>query len=212
MRIYKYKNLILNAVLIVVIITLVVISQNEEQTITIKEKECKPCEEIIVKEEKYVFADIKGEVKEEGVLKLPKGSRVIDFINKAGGFKKDANTININLSRVVEDQDVIYVFDDDFFEKEVLIEEVIIKEKCICPDVNYENCDIYEDLDEDTKLININEASIEELTTLPGIGEARAKDIIAYREENKFLKKEEIMEVSGIGEASYNNFKELITI
>lgn len=63
------------------------------------------------------------------------------------------------------------------------------------------------------ELININTATLEELDTLPGIGEAKAQNIIDYREANGyFTTTEEIMEVSGIGEQIYNDIKDLICI
>ena len=215
---YKYKNILINITLIITIGILVILSQNAEAVVIEKEVECD--DEVIIKEvlitndEKYVLADVKGMVVNEGVYKLESGSRVIDFINEAGGFKKGADTININLSRVVKDSDVIYVFDEYFFENDVIFEEIIIYEECICPDVTYEKC-----IDDETKeeenengLININEASIDLLITLPGIGEARAKDIIEYREKTPFEEIKDIQNVSGIGEASYNNIKEFITV
>lgn len=61
--------------------------------------------------------------------------------------------------------------------------------------------------------ININTATIEQLTVLTGIGEAKAKAIIIYREENGSFKSiEEIMNVSGIGEKTFENIKEFISI
>ena len=61
--------------------------------------------------------------------------------------------------------------------------------------------------------ININEATAEELTALSGIGESRAADIIAYREKNgDFSRIEDIMHVSGIGEKTFEEIKERITV
>ena len=61
--------------------------------------------------------------------------------------------------------------------------------------------------------ININTATVEELDTLPGIGEAKARAIIEYREnESPFLKPEDIMNVSGIGEKTYENIKDYIVV
>lgn len=62
-------------------------------------------------------------------------------------------------------------------------------------------------------VVDLNKATLEELCTLPGVGEATAKKIIAYREENDgFLVLEELMNVSGIGEKKYEALKGLITV
>ncbi|MCK5510801.1 lamin tail domain-containing protein [Candidatus Parcubacteria bacterium] len=62
-------------------------------------------------------------------------------------------------------------------------------------------------------LVNINTAELEELDTLPGIGSTKAQAIIDYRNENEdFLAIEDIMLVSGVGEVTYENIKDLITV
>ncbi len=64
-----------------------------------------------------------------------------------------------------------------------------------------------------TTLININTAGINELMTLSGVGEAKAKAIIEYREKNGSFKSiEDIKNVSGIGEAAYQKIKDYITV
>jgi competence protein ComEA len=63
-----------------------------------------------------------------------------------------------------------------------------------------------------SKLININYASIEELMTLNGIGEVKAKAIIEYRNQNTFTSIEDIMKVSGISESVFNKIKDDITV
>ena len=72
---------------------------------------------------------------------------------------------------------------------------------------------IDEDVSSSSSKININTASKEEFMTLPGIGEAKAGDIIKYREENgAFQSIEEIMNVNGIGESIYSQIQEIITV
>ena len=76
----------------------------------------------------------------------------------------------------------------------------------------FEN-DIENDLNNKNNLININTASIQELDTLPGIGEATANKIVNYREEKgKFNSIEEIKNVNGIGDKKYEELKTLISI
>jgi len=66
--------------------------------------------------------------------------------------------------------------------------------------------------DIETKLININTAGTSELDLLPGIGITRAEDIVSYRTKTPFIKLEDLMNVSGIGETTFAKIKNLITI
>ena len=64
-----------------------------------------------------------------------------------------------------------------------------------------------------TLVININSATQTDLETLPGIGSSTASKIIDYRTKNgKFKKIEDLMNISGIGEAKFNNIKDYISI
>jgi len=95
--------------------------------------------------------------------------------------------------------------------------EKIIQDKCVQKDENALKNDACINNNQSTnsntnKKININTASQEELQTLPGIGESKAKDIITYRETNKFNTIEDIKNVSGIGDALFAKIKENITI
>ena len=69
------------------------------------------------------------------------------------------------------------------------------------------------DVNVDTGIVNINEADVEELVTLPGIGEVLAGRIIKYREENgDFSVPSDILDVEGIGEGKYMNIKDKICV
>ena len=64
---------------------------------------------------------------------------------------------------------------------------------------------------EDSSKININKATIEELDSLPGVGEATANKIVNYRDENgEFKSIEEIKNVNGIGDKKFQDMKDLI--
>lgn len=139
----------------------------------------------------YIYIDIKGEVKNPGVYKVIKDSRLFQLLNFAGGTTSEADTLAINLSLKLYDQQVVYIpsYEDSF--------PIII-------DVINNNL---------LGIININSASLELLDTLPGVGPATAQSIIDYRIEFGFFESiEEIMNVSGIGEATFNEIKDLITV
>jgi len=66
---------------------------------------------------------------------------------------------------------------------------------------------------DDMRLVNINTAGVDELDTLPGIGEAKARDIIAYREKHgRFGRIEDIMKVPGIKQNRFESIKDFITV
>jgi len=172
------------------------------------------------------FVDVKGEVKKPGVYELTSDSRIIDALNKAG-LTKNSNTKFINLSKIISDEMVIFIYSNE--EVKNMLESDNVKSVCdvvtnnACVDIdqsiiydkgNDEIGDnlLSEDENNKTSIVNINTASLEELMTLSGIGESKAKSIIEYRTKTQFTKIEDIMNVSGIGEALYNKFKEDITV
>lgn len=139
----------------------------------------------------YIYIDIKGAVNNPGVYKFEENSRLFQAIQKAGGLLTTADENKINLSLLLQDEQMIYI--------PQIGEEVpnMVTEK---PD------DVI-----DAK-ININTAPSETLQQLPGIGPSTAQKIIDYRTSNgSFVSTEDIMNVPGIGEATYNEIKNLIT-
>ncbi|RAN56137.1 hypothetical protein B8A42_00380 [Dolosigranulum pigrum] len=146
-------------------------------------------------EPELFMVDVKGEVHAPGVYELPADGRVKDAIAMAEGLTDEANELAINFAQKVEDQMVIYVphMDNDSGLPE--------------------NTTIGADEASRATVININTASEQELMTLSGIGQAKAQQIIQYREENGlFDTPEDLMNVSGIGEKSFEILKDSIKV
>lgn len=168
-------------------------------------------------EEDTLSVDIKGEVNSPGIYSMKASSRVIDVIEKAGGLTENADTTVINLSKKIKDEMVIIIYSKEQVKnfEETKKKEEELQNKCICPDENSIKNDacIYENNTTTSGKININTATKEELMTLPGIGESKAKDIIAYRQTNgAFQTIEAIKNVSGIGDNLFAQIKENITV
>lgn len=131
-----------------------------------------------------------GAVANPGVVEIPQGSRAEDALKAAGGFAADAGQEAVNLADWVSDGQKLY-----FPTADEALEESEAQ------------------ADAAAGLININTADVAALCTLPGIGESRAQDIIAYREANGgFESCEDIMKVSGIKTAAYEKIRDKITV
>ena len=189
------------------------IYQNKEDNIVVENHED------IVKENNDsssddIFVDIKGFVNKPGVysFKLFDNARVNDLIEKAGGLKKEADTSTINLSKKLDDEMTVVIYSKSEIANFVKTQDETKKKLEICENKLKNNACIKEEVSTNNSKININEASLNELMTLSGIGETKAKAIIAYREKNKFKSIEDIKNVEGIGESLYTSIKENITV
>lgn len=204
----KLKYIVVAVLILVVVAIYLVITQKSSNVVVAEEVDSKVKEEIKDTSES-VYVDIKGSVKKPGVYKVDKTSIVNDVIKLAGGFTKNAYTKNINLSKHVSDEMVIYVFSKKDFTTTTEKNEVSFTTEVI----NYDNC-ITTTKKTTTKsdIVNINTASKEELMSISGIGASKADLIIAYRLEHKFSKIEDIMNVSGIGESLFEKIKKYITV
>lgn len=144
-----------------------------------------------------VYADICGAVQHPGVYELEEGARIFELIEKAGGLQADADLTAINQAEKVTDGMKVRVYTKE--EAKELTQPV------------YAAAAGSSDTQE--KKININNADQSELTQLSGIGSARAADIIAYRTEHgRFQSIEEIMNVSGIKESTFQKIKDQIVV
>lgn len=180
---------------------------NAEKTIAYEEdiEEVEITKEPIEEEKKEakVMVDIKGEVNNPGCYEVSKDLRVQDIIELAGGLKEGASTDNINLSSKIFDEMVIVIN-----KKEDVVTAVETT-----PKVTVNNSSPSVSVNVTPGKVSINTAGVEELSTLNGIKEARAKKIIEYRETNgPFKSIEEIKNVSGIGDSIFAKIKDSITL
>lgn len=149
--------------------------------------------EAVTEENKY-YIYVCGAVRFPGVFQMSHDSRVYEAIDKAGGLSEDANESAINLALLIEDGQMIYV---------PTFEEV---------NNGSFSVDGMTDVASDG-LVNINTAGVDELTTLSGVGKVKAESIIEYRQNNGAFKNiEDIMNVSGIGQGSFDKIKNQIKV
>ncbi len=153
-------------------------------------------ETLVTNEEKLdvpmIFVEIKGEVLIPDVYELQEGSIVKDLIEKAGGLTSEANITNINRAKKLQNHELVIISNINDENNNTVFNEVII---------------------ESNGLININLADINELKKITGIGDVKAQSIIEYREKNGGFKSvDEIKNVDGIGEKTFEKIKEKITL
>ena len=166
-------------------------------------------------EAKTLVVHICGAVSAPGVYELPAGSRIIDAVEAGGGFLPEADEACCNLAEEIVDGCQIYIMTkmescaDGQTEKKAGIQT--------SPDSDMQTTDRNVRSNSapalENGLVNLNTADIAALTTLPGIGESRAKAIISYREQHgAFAQIEDIMKISGIKQAAFSKIKDKITV
>jgi competence protein ComEA len=137
-----------------------------------------------------VVVHVLGAVRAPGLYVLPEGSRIVDAIAVAGGFADDADRGGVNLARILADAEQVRV---------PVIGEVA--PGGVAPGVASDG------------RVNLNTADSAALDTLPRVGPAMAQRIIAYRDEHGgFRSIEDLREVSGIGDKTFDSLKDLVTL
>lgn len=147
-------------------------------------------------ENKSVVVDVKGQVVSPGVYTLSLESRILDAIGMAGGLLPSADGRVLNLAAKLVDEMVIYV-------PQVGETAPVINNAVASPTTN----------SQDESLVNINTADLAQLMTLSGIGPSKANAILSYRDEHGLFNSiEDIKDVTGIGDLTFENLKVFITV
>jgi competence protein ComEA len=151
-------------------------------------------EAIVPLKNKNIVVEIKGEVKRPDVYTMDENAIIKDLIEMAGGLTDNADLSNINRAKKLQNHELIYIANKSDTVKEA---------QNMNSNVNSQGNSI--------KKVNINNATLDELKTLNGIGDSKAKSIIEYREKNGGFKSiEDIKNVSGIGDSMFERIKEEI--
>jgi competence protein ComEA len=208
--------------------------QEELEILLQEEEEGKKKDKLISKEEGCsIYVDVSGSLRNPGVYCLESNALIIDAVNKAGGFSKDAATKfisrKINLAQpLIDNQKLYFPFENELIcQLEPLVEESKkIENMFVTPVTTLPTTEPYSDTDQNTtpsssnsgtdstnenntQCVNINTATKEQLVTLNGVGEVTAEKIIQGR---PYSKVEDLLNVSGIGEATLNKFKDQVCI
>ncbi len=138
-----------------------------------------------------VVVDVIGQVRRPGIVTLPRGSRVHEAVEAAGGLTRKAkDTSGVNMARVLEDGEQI----------------VVGPAASSAPGGTSSTGAV-------GGRINLNQATVEQLDTLPGVGPVTAQAIVAWREENgRFSSVDELLDVRGIGDATLAELRDLVTV
>ncbi|MBE6071325.1 MAG: ComEA family DNA-binding protein [Clostridium butyricum] len=175
------------------------VEQNEEINIETEKNNIYNLDESNIElKDKSIVVEIKGEVNSPDVYILKDESIVKDVIDLAGGVTEEADLSNINRAKKLQNHELIYIRN-----KNEVSEENIINV--------FGNA--IDGVSDNSNLINLNSATIEDLKSLNGIGDAKAAGIVEYREKNGgFSSIDQIKEVDGIGEKMFEKIKDKIEI
>jgi len=160
---------------------------------------------------------VAGAVHRPGVVELPPGARAIDAVRAAGGVLPDADTDAVNLAAKVEDGEQLLLPRKGQSPPSPAI--VGGRRDQAPPNAPHGRGEVSAG-ERPQKLthpgegtVNINTASEAELQRLPGVGPAMASRILAFRREyGRFAAPEQLMDVSGIGERTFERMKPFVRV
>lgn len=158
-----------------------------------------------------IYVYVCGQVRTPGVYILDEGSRLFEAVDMAGGVLPEGDLTRINLASLLADGQKVYI--PSAAEAETIQDADLMREADMTRDAEDEPTGADDGRNLTEQRVNINSASKETLMTLPGIGEAKADAILAYRQaEGDFESLEALMNVPGIKEGVFAKIKDRIAI
>lgn len=171
------------------------LNKNNNEDIFVEENMEEEKSENAELKDKSIVVEIKGEVKKPDVYSMSEDSIIKDLIESAGGVTEEADLSDINRAKKLQNHELIYIKNKN--------EQNAIAAFEGTAQIN---------ADQSSK-VNINTATAQELKTLKGIGDAKAENIIQYREKNGGFKEiSDITNVDGIGESMFEKIKDKIEV
>lgn len=166
-------------------------------------------EQSVMIENDKIYVYLCGAVARPDVYEVPAGSRLFEVLEMAGGMTQDADKTYLNLARNVSDGEQIIIFTTQETQKMQADSGVTVVTENARSIENIESAACGTSIG----LVNINTASIQELTSISGIGESRAQAIVTYREQHgNFNNIEGIKAVDGIKDGLFQKIKDKITV
>lgn len=194
-KVYVVKAIVIFLLVIAGIFTFVNDDKDDEIEISKNHQEIGEDVELVENKSSAVIVDVSGEVKMPMVVELPSNSRIDDAINAAGGLTKKADINQINRAQIVEDGQKIF----------------IPPKAMVGKTENTIDLDNFNQVETDK--VNINSATSTELQEIPGVGPVTAQKIEDYRNQNGAFKRiDDIKNVSGIGDKTFEKMKDRICV
>ncbi len=158
-----------------------------------------------------LYVDVKGSVRHPGLYPVAAGERIQAVVAKAGGFLPQADVNRVNLAQPVSDGMVVWIpakgeTPPNGFFPAPITGDGPREPTGLSPGAQAASPSA------GAAKVNLNTATLAQLLTLPGIGETRAKAILAYRERHgPFHSPDEVKNVGGIGDKTYERLKGMLT-